>query len=135
VHDAHAAAGDSTHGKLTMARHPELTHQEDIKRRIERRRDFVADRDAATRKRENELVAVLSVLVELRREHVAGLVPIPKHPFHCCLPSASKTTKASGARPRAGPLLCRLARWRALEPGGSGTSRAPARRPAPECQA
>ena len=44
-----AVASDRTHCQLTLTRQPQLAHDEDIERCREVARDFVGDRDAATR--------------------------------------------------------------------------------------
>src|SRR5207302_6038450 len=59
VEDSHAAAGDRAHGELLLARDAELADDEDIERERQRARDLIGDRDATTRKaQDNRVVPV-----------------------------------------------------------------------------
>ena len=70
------ATRDSPHRKLLAAVHAELANQEHVERRAQRGRDFVADRDATSWKRQDHDVATVPVAAQEadkgHDQHLAG---------------------------------------------------------------
>jgi hypothetical protein len=70
------AAGDRAHGELLLARDAELADDEDIEREMQRARDLIGDRDATTRKAQDNRVVPVCISCKARCEHTAGLEPV-----------------------------------------------------------
>ena len=66
---------------------PELSDQEDVERRAKRERDFICDRHAATREREDDHVVAAGVRRQRAREALSGFTPVPKSRGHHVSPS------------------------------------------------
>jgi hypothetical protein len=69
--------GDGTHAELRMPGNSDLSHHPHIERSVERARDFVADRNAPARKRENDGM-LLRVCSKFRCQLAAGIFSIAK---------------------------------------------------------
>ncbi len=76
VEDANVAGGDRAHGQLLVSWHPELSHHEDVKRSVQRRRDLAGYRDTPARQTENHHVLALRVGRELLRQATTRIVAI-----------------------------------------------------------
>jgi hypothetical protein len=61
-----------------VTRHTQLPHHQDIKRRTQRLRHLVGNRDAAPRQREHDHVVTTGVAAQQPRKEAARLNTIPK---------------------------------------------------------
>ena len=73
-----AAAGEGTHRELLPLRHPELAHQEHVKRRAQKRRDLPPDGHATPRQAEHQQVVLAAVGRQLLSQDPAGFSAVPE---------------------------------------------------------
>jgi hypothetical protein len=79
VVDHHATAGgDRTHREFLPLRHTELAHEEDVKGRLQGRRDLPPDGHAATRQAEHQQVVLSAIGRQLVSQDLAGFSAVPE---------------------------------------------------------
>src|SRR5207248_11053109 len=77
VEHQRAARRERAHRKLLAAGDAELAHDEHVQRSTELLRYFVGDRNPASRQGEHEDIGTPRILGKSRREHAAGMTPVP----------------------------------------------------------